>query len=204
MIALEEKGLQGYNQKLLSFEKGEHKSKEVHDINPRDQLPALKHEDRVVNESIAICLYLENEFKSQGNQLIPDCGKEKAVVYQRLLECLNLQQRFVDVATYAKRVPESERHDSAIKRNREALTNELNLWEGYLKKEGPYLAGKNFSLADVAFFPVIALPFRMGLSHARYPKLSEYHNLVKERPSVKVSWPPHWLESEGPTIMKDL
>uniref|UniRef100_A0A3B4EU51 GST N-terminal domain-containing protein n=1 Tax=Pundamilia nyererei TaxID=303518 RepID=A0A3B4EU51_9CICH len=29
MIALEEKNLQGYNQKLLSFDKMEHKSKEV-------------------------------------------------------------------------------------------------------------------------------------------------------------------------------
>ena len=38
MIALEEKNLQGYNQKLLSFEKGEHKSQEVLDINPRGQV----------------------------------------------------------------------------------------------------------------------------------------------------------------------
>lgn len=38
MIALEEKNLQGYNQKLLSFEKMEHKSQEVIDINPRGQV----------------------------------------------------------------------------------------------------------------------------------------------------------------------
>lgn len=31
-------------------------------------------------------------------------------------------------------VPEGERHDSALKRNREALTTELKLWEGYLQK----------------------------------------------------------------------
>ena len=38
MIALEEKNLQGYNQKLLDFLKGEHKSQEVLDINPRGQV----------------------------------------------------------------------------------------------------------------------------------------------------------------------
>lgn len=38
MIALEEKGLAGYNQKLLSFDKGEHKSPEVLSINPRGQV----------------------------------------------------------------------------------------------------------------------------------------------------------------------
>ena len=38
MIALEEKLLQGSNQKLLSFSKGDHRSKEVLDINPRAQV----------------------------------------------------------------------------------------------------------------------------------------------------------------------
>lgn len=38
MIALEEKNLQGYQHKVLSFEKGEHKSKEVFDVNPRGQV----------------------------------------------------------------------------------------------------------------------------------------------------------------------
>lgn len=38
MIALEEKGLAGYQQKLLSFDKGEHKSAEVLSINPRGQV----------------------------------------------------------------------------------------------------------------------------------------------------------------------
>lgn len=38
MITLEEKNLQGYNSKLLSFEKAEHKSQEVLDINPRGQV----------------------------------------------------------------------------------------------------------------------------------------------------------------------
>lgn len=38
MIALEEKGLAGYNQKLLSFDKMEHKSQEVLSLNPRGQV----------------------------------------------------------------------------------------------------------------------------------------------------------------------
>lgn len=38
MIVLEEKRLQGYRRKLLSFEKEEHKSQEVLDVNPRGQV----------------------------------------------------------------------------------------------------------------------------------------------------------------------
>uniref|UniRef100_A0AAR2L7F8 GST N-terminal domain-containing protein n=1 Tax=Pygocentrus nattereri TaxID=42514 RepID=A0AAR2L7F8_PYGNA len=59
MIALEEKNLHGYKSKLLSFDKKEHKGPEVLALNPRGQLPTLKHGDIVVNESIAACMYLE-------------------------------------------------------------------------------------------------------------------------------------------------
>ena len=38
LMTLEEKGLQGYNQKVISFEKKEHKSEEVLKLNPRGQV----------------------------------------------------------------------------------------------------------------------------------------------------------------------
>ncbi|XP_030644275.1 glutathione S-transferase A [Chanos chanos] len=205
MIVLEEKNLKGYNQKLLSFEKGEHKAKETLEINPRGQVPAFKHGNNAVNESIAACLYLENQFKSNGTNLIPQNAQEQALMYQRTIEILNLQQKIIDVVTYTRRVPEEERHDSAVKRNKDALAAELKIWEGYMQKGGPYMAGKSFSLADAVCFPTIALVFRLGLAQEKYPKLVGYHNLMKERPSVKASWPPHWLENPKPMdMLKDL
>ncbi|XP_031179021.1 glutathione S-transferase A-like [Sander lucioperca] len=203
-IALEEKNLQGYNQKLLSFEKGEHKSKEVMDMNPRGQLPAFKHKTYVLNESCAACIYLETQFKSQGNQLIPDCPAEQAQMYQRIFESLTLNQKMADVIYYTWKVPEAERHDSAVKRNRETLSAELKLWEGYLQASGSFLAGKNFSLADVTVYPSIAYVFRFGLCEERYPKLAAYYNSLKSRPSIKTTWPRTWLETQGSDMLKDL
>ncbi|XP_068567048.1 glutathione S-transferase A-like [Cebidichthys violaceus] len=196
MIALEEKNLQGYNQKLLDFSKGEHKSKEVMAMNPRGQLPAFKHKDLVLNESLAACMYLESQFKSQGNKLIPDCPSEQAKMYQRMFEGLTFTQKMVDVIYYTYKVPEGERHDSAVKRNREALAAEIKLWEEYLKKgPGPFLAGKDFSLADVVVYPSIAYLYHYGLCEERYPKLTAYYNSLKNRPSIKASWPPTWPEN---------
>uniref|UniRef100_A0A3Q4N383 Glutathione S-transferase rho n=1 Tax=Neolamprologus brichardi TaxID=32507 RepID=A0A3Q4N383_NEOBR len=86
MIALEEKNLQGYNQKQLYFEKGEHKSKEVMEINPRGQLPAFKCGDVPLNESCAACFHLECKYKSQGTKLIPDCEAGRAQILQRVFE----------------------------------------------------------------------------------------------------------------------
>uniref|UniRef100_A0A668SDF1 GST N-terminal domain-containing protein n=1 Tax=Oreochromis aureus TaxID=47969 RepID=A0A668SDF1_OREAU len=188
MIALEEKNLQGYNQKLLSFEKMEHKSQQVLDINPRGQLPTFKHGDNVINESYAACFYLESQFKSQGTKLIPDGPAEQALMYQRMFEGLTFYEKLNAVIYYEWYVPEGERHESALKRNKEALVTELKLWEGYLQK----------------VFEIILILIRR-LSPERYPKLGEYHNLLKERPSVKASWPPHWLENpKGQDTLKDI
>ncbi|KAL6100043.1 uncharacterized protein ACO6RY_01734 [Pungitius sinensis] len=205
-IALEEKKLQGYNQTLLSFMKGEHKSKQVMDMNPRGQLPAFKHKDYVLNESYAACLYLEKQFGSQGEKLVPECPAEQAMMYQRMFEGLTLNQKMAEVIYYEWKVPEGERHDSAVKRNREALTAEVKLWEGYLSKgPGPFLAGKTFSLADVTVYPSIAYLFRFQLCEERYPKLAAYYNSLKERPSIKTSWPPTWLETPEETgKLKDI
>nr|XP_046274035.1 glutathione S-transferase A-like [Scatophagus argus] len=206
MIALEEKNLQGYNQKLLSFEKMEHKSKEVMEMNPRGQLPAFKHGDRVLNESFAACLYLENQFQSQGNKLLPDCPAQLAMTYQRMFEGLTLHQKMVDVIYYNWMVPEGERHDSAVKRKRESLTAEIKMWEGYLQKTpGGFLAGKNFTMADVAVYPIICYLFHFGLCEERYPKLAAYYNLLKDRPSVKATWPPTWLSNpQRQDTLKDI
>ncbi|XP_036433834.1 glutathione S-transferase rho [Colossoma macropomum] len=207
MIALEEKNLHGYKSKLLSFDKKEHKGPEVLALNPRGQVPTFKHGDIVVNESVAACLYLESRFKSQGSQLMPDSVTEQALVLQRTFESSSMQQRMYEAVFYDFFVPEGERHESAQKRHKEALSTELKLWESYLQKldKGSYLAGKSFSMADVVCFPYIAFLVRFGLNTERYPRLGEYYELVKERPSVKASWPPHWLENpQNQDTIKDL
>lgn len=40
----------------------------------------------------------------------------------------------VSVIYYERLVPEDERHESAVKRSRDALASELQLWEGYMQK----------------------------------------------------------------------
>ncbi|XP_026886788.2 glutathione S-transferase rho [Electrophorus electricus] len=207
MIVLAEKNLQGYNSKLVSFEKGEHKSEEIMKLNPRGQVPTFKHGDVIVNESIGACMYLENCFTSQGTQLLPAAPAEQALVLQRVFETQTLQFAMRDALFYERFTPEGERHESALKRNKENLTKELKLWESYLQKmdSGSYLAGRTFSMADAVCFPVIAFFSRFGLSEERYPRLMAYYQMVKDRPSIISTWPPHWLENpQGQDMLKDL
>uniref|UniRef100_A0A3P9HM83 Glutathione S-transferase rho n=1 Tax=Oryzias latipes TaxID=8090 RepID=A0A3P9HM83_ORYLA len=187
MITLEEKRLQGYKRKLLSFQKGEHKSQEVLEVNPRGQLPAFRHGDVVVNESTAACLYLEVNVRSSqtpGNRLIPDSPAEQALVFQRMMEGLTLTDRLI--IYYDLLVPEEERHDSALKRSKETLSTELQLWEGYLQN-------------------VWSISNHTPVSLRLTASIGFYYSLLKERPSIKASWPPQWMSSrQGYDVLKDL
>ncbi|XP_069757147.1 glutathione S-transferase A-like isoform X3 [Narcine bancroftii] len=207
MIVLEEKQLQGYTQHRLSFENGKHKTPEVMKLNPRGQLPTFCHGDIILNESFGVCLYLENQFNSQGTRLFPDSREEQGLTYQRMFEVLTLQEKIDAIVYYFWKVPENERCDSALERNKKALNVELKLWEGYFEKlpQGSHIAGKNFTMADVMLFPQLAYAVRFGLSLDEYPKLSEYYTRVKERPSIQASWPPHWNECPPPMdVLKDV
>ena len=60
-------------------------------------------------------------------------------------------------------------------------------------------------MADVMFYPHLAFLVRFGASlSTKYPKLGAYYDLVTKRPSIKATWPPHWNESEGKDILKDM
>ncbi|XP_078607001.1 glutathione S-transferase A-like [Branchiostoma floridae x Branchiostoma japonicum] len=207
MICLEEKGLSDYTSKLISFDNKEHKSDEVLKINPRGQAPAFKHGNVIVNESLAICLYLENTFKAQGTKLLPDDPAQQGLVLQRAVESQNIREKAAfGVLSYFFRTKPEDRTEAMLEEKKKTCHEELQVWEGYLAKlgDGSHIAGKNFSLADVCAFPFIATLVRMGFNMSRYPHLAKYYDLVKDRPSVKASWPPHWKDTPNKDVLKDI
>jgi len=202
MLALEEKGLLGYKHKLLSFAEKEHKSEEVLKLNPRGQLPTTQIGDQVINESLAAIDYIEAVNPAKGTALHPSEPASLAKVLQRKYEALNFHSKGVEglvFPLFTGKQPSEER--------KQAFNEEVNIWEGYLKNEGEgsYVAGKNFSMADVVFFPSLAFLVRMGFKLLpRYPSLNGYYNLVSQREAVQKTWPPHWKESEASSMLGDL
>jgi glutathione S-transferase len=89
------------------------------------------------------------------------------------------------------------------------LDTTLRLYDGYLQKmedalqERPWLAGKTFSLADVAFVPYVNRLDMLGMSEMwtqRRPKLTAWFERVQERPSFK----PAVLDMCPPDLTADL
>ncbi|KAL5014837.1 hypothetical protein ScPMuIL_009107 [Solemya velum] len=207
MLALEEKSLSGYQSKLVSFSKKEHKGEEVLKLNPRGQTPTFRDGDVVVNESNAICFYLEDRYHDKGQKLLPDDQKQKAEVLQRTFEAANLQTVFIEKIVHYKRFTKPENQDEKLMEERFSNARvELNIWENYLKKngDGAFIVGKEFTMADVFLFPYVAFLVRMGLQIEKFPALSTYYKRLCDRPSVQASWPPHWKEGPGQTIMSTI
>ncbi|XP_048731050.1 glutathione S-transferase A-like isoform X1 [Ostrea edulis] len=199
MLALEEKGFSGYKNKMISFEKKEEKSPEILKLNPRGQVPAFTHGTIVVNESSAICEYLESTFKDKGTQLIPTDPNERALVLQRMYEAdANLMQKMLLDFLYYYFYTENLVMDPAtFSKKTESLKEELDRWDGYLGQTGAFLAGSNFTMADIYFFPFIGFGVRLGLSLDKFPNLKAYYERACARPSVKATWPPDWKENKS-------
>ncbi|KAL5014676.1 hypothetical protein ScPMuIL_008946 [Solemya velum] len=207
MIALEEKGFSGYPNKMLNFSKKEHKGEEVLKLNPRGQLPTFKDGDLVINESDAICFYLESQYPDKGHRLLPVGKEEKALALQRAFEVANMRSGFMqDMMQYSMSTKEEDRDKKKMEEFYTKAREEIGRWESYLKKndEGDFLAGKVFTMADVFAFPLFAICVRFGLQLEKFPSLSAYYKRLSERPSIKSTWPPHWSEGPGQSAMSQI
>ena len=74
-------------------------------------MPTFRDGDIVVNESGAICMYLEDKFKSK--KLIPDDLAKRAEVYQRMFESSNLQSNITEKIIYYRWSKKEEEWDKA-------------------------------------------------------------------------------------------
>ena len=103
---------------------------------------------------------------------------------------------------YVRRTPPHAINLEYLGAKRAAMHKELALWESYLGTN-KFLVGAELTMADVAFFPSLAYNVRLGFNIARYPRLHAYYKHMCERPSVALSWPPHWKDSAGLPILSD-
>ena len=77
-ITLEESGAQ-YEPQQVTLAKGEHKTDDYARINPRQKVPALKTEDGVITENVAILSYLAKRFPEKNLFPKDPVGEAKAI-----------------------------------------------------------------------------------------------------------------------------
>ena len=184
-IALEELGLP-YKVIPINIGKGEQFQPEFLAITPNHRIPAIVDPDGpggkpfTLFESAAILIYLSEK---TGGKLIP----KDPVGRYRCLEWMMFQMggvgpmfgQYNHFANYANdKIPYAiDRYTNEVARLHRVLDKRLSA--------APYLAGDEYSMADIVTFPWIRNPDRRNIDLNTYQHVKRWHDAIAARPAVQ-------------------
>lgn len=179
-IALEELGLP-YNLRHIRIEKGENRQPEFLRLNPHGRIPVLVDDDTGITlfESAAILLYLADK---TGRLLSAEPEARWKAIQWLIFHASSMGplmgQRVHFEIFAADKIPE------VIKRYRR-LTNEAFVTLDSHLAVHPYLAGDDYSIADIAHFGWTHIARIIDFDFSAYQHLSAWHERVAARPAVQ-------------------
>jgi glutathione S-transferase len=168
IVLLEELDLK-YDVKHIDLMKGEQKTKEFLELQPFGKVPVVKYDDRVLFESRSILRYIaknntENKdlyggtdvdiwLEAESQNYNPPASR---IVYEKVFKKWRGERADMEV----------------VKASVEELERVLDVYEKRLSSV-PYIAGDEFSIADISHIPYTNLLLKCG-----------YKSLYKDRPNV--------------------
>lgn len=183
-IALEEMGLQ-YRVVPVNIGSGDQFKPEFLAITPNHRIPAIVDPDgpggRPLSlfESGAILIYLAEK----TGLLIPADPVGRLMCLQWLMfQMGGIGPMFGQYNHFASYAPEKlpyaiERYSNEVTRLHRVLEKRLN--------ESAYLAGPDYSIADIASFAWVRNPERRGITLPDYPAVQRWHDVIAARPAVQ-------------------
>ncbi|GAB4390971.1 MAG: glutathione S-transferase N-terminal domain-containing protein [Kiloniellaceae bacterium] len=183
-IMLEELGL-SYNVHAINIGAGDQFDPDFLKISPNNKMPAIVDPDGPdgkpipVFESGAILIYLAEK---HGKFLSQD-PRERSVTLQWLMWQMGGLGPMLGQAHHFRQYA-PERIDYAYDR----YTNEANRLYGVLDRrlaEARFLAGDDYSIADMAAWPWTRHPERQGVERADYPNFQRWFDEIAARPAVE-------------------
>src|SRR6202051_2146448 len=188
-IALEELGL-AYDVHPLSFSTQEQKAEWYLKINPNGRIPAIvdrANDNFSVFESGAILIYLAEK----TGKLMPKDAKGRSRVIQWLMfQMAGVGPMMGQANVFFRYAPEKipyaiDRYQREVRRLFEVLEHQLS--------SHPFVAGDEYSIADIAHWSWIHGCAGSGVDSGGLPHLANWTTMIGERPAVKKgrAVPPH-------------
>lgn len=182
-IALEELALP-YTVVPVNIGAGEQFTPEFLAITPNHRIPALVDPDGpggqriALFESGAILIYLAEK----AGRLIPaDPAARLACLQWLMFQMGGVGPMFGQYGHFHTYAPEKlpyamDRYAKEVKRLHRVLEKRLS--------QAEYLAGADYSIADIATFPWIRLPERRGVDLSEFPAVKRWHDAITARPAT--------------------
>jgi glutathione S-transferase len=233
-MCLYEKGLE-FKSHLLNLQKFEQHDAAYLKLNPKGVVPTLVHDGRPIVESTAIIEYLEDAFPEPS--LRPEDPYEReqmqfwmnwsdntgyAAVYiptwDKLSRPVASKLSDEDLEKILSRVPTRERRERWRSVAREGFS-EKEFEAAYEKMErtfekmqaalskGPWLAGKTYSLADIAMIPFVERMIDLrseALRPARFPAVQDWVKRIMSRPAYDKAFHFHGMDASTTAVKKSL
>jgi len=168
----------------VDLRKGEHKQPAHLARQPFGQIPALQDGDLTVYESRAIARYIN---EARGNKLVPSDVKKKAIMEQWCsLEQGTITPEISGIVGQRVFAPMfgGKPNEEAVQKHVEKAKLGLDVLDKHLSTN-QYVAGDQFTLADVFFMPYFNLLFatpEKTLFESR-PNIMAWWKRVSERPT---------------------
>jgi len=182
-IALLEKGLE-FESVVIDLTKGEQKNPEYLKIHPFGQVPALDDDGFIIYDSTIINEYLEDEYPHPP--LLPEDSENRARA--RMMEAYrdNMVNPHFVTLVHEYRKPEAERNAERIAEVNAKIGEAMTMVEGQLQGRD-YLA-RSFSLADIAYMPLVALIDRFNVPlDASLQNIPAWLERLRSRPSYQAT-----------------
>ncbi|MBJ9673464.1 glutathione S-transferase family protein [Burkholderia gladioli] len=180
-IALEELGLQ-YELHSVNVRKGEQKHPDFIALNPNGKVPVLRDAERgfTLSESAAILVYLAER---HGALLAQDPLTRARTFEQLFAHASGLSPAFGQAGYFLRFAPvESPGH--ALDRFAQEARRQLGLLDALLAGR-TFVAGEDFSIADIAHFGWIWRRTFPDLTLDTAPNVQRWYDAVASRPAVE-------------------
>ncbi|NJM61701.1 MAG: glutathione S-transferase family protein [Oscillatoriales cyanobacterium RU_3_3] len=178
-IMLEEVGLP-YNVKVIDITKNDQFSPEFIAINPNSKIPAIVDRDTgiTVFESGAILIYLAEK---TGKLLLIDRKSRFQVIEWLMFQMGSVGPMFGQLNHFKRFAPEQIPY--AIQRYEKETLRLYGVLDNQLAKS-EYICGE-YSIADIATYPWVAIYEFQGLSLDNHPHLKRWAETLQQRSAVQ-------------------
>ena len=185
--AIEESGLP-HKKVPVNLTKREQFSPDYLQISPGHKIPALADDEGPGGARVTLCesgAILKYLAEKAGGALYPAGAARPAVdqwfFYGSATFTPIAQQYGYFMLRCPEDVPPAKKHFGELMRD----------MFGVLDKHlatSPYLAGPNFTVADISIYPDTHLHGKLGIGLGDYPNLARWHDAVEARPAKQRAW----------------
>ena len=176
----------------VDFQANQQRSAEYLAINAKGRVPALVTERGVITETPAILLYLAQTHPQSGVAPLDDPFALAELQAVNSWFCSTVHVAHAHGSRGARWADDA----NALQAMKAKVAQNMTDCYDWIEREllrGPWMMGKNFSVADPYLFTLTLWLMQNGVELARFPRVADHHQRMLALPAVQKIAPLHNL-----------